>query len=154
MDPVTIIAVTCNAIQLAEVGIKVLSKSKEVYTSMSGTLAENSVLETVTDDLQRLTIKVTSTIDSGDVPTVYTEDDLATLELCEACASSSQELLDALDKLKMKGDFTRWRCLRKAVKSMWTKEKVNAMEAKLSSLRNQLNTRILVKLRNAVNLAS
>jgi hypothetical protein len=68
-------------------------------------------------------------------------------ELCIAIAHASADLLGALAKLKVQGNKTKWKTMRKAIRSVWSKEKVHDLEHRLSSFRDELNLHITVKIR-------
>lgn len=70
-------------------------------------------------------------------------------DICGACDRISTELLKHLRELKVpKGQEHReWRSFRHALKSVWSKKGVDEMARKLSELRSDMDTHVLVLLR-------
>jgi len=70
-------------------------------------------------------------------------------KLCKDCNQAASDLLAALERLKVEtGTKNRsWKSFRAALKSIWTKEEIEALAQRLESYRRQLDTRILVSLR-------
>ena len=60
------------------------------------------------------------------------------------CRCSAEEFLEALDKLKVTGGHKGWQSFRQAFKSIWGKDKIEAMSKRLSSRREQLMIHLLV----------
>lgn len=58
MDPLTIIGLVGNIVQLVDFSGKLISKSTELYQSSEGALAENIYTETVTNHLDLLNNKL------------------------------------------------------------------------------------------------
>jgi hypothetical protein len=70
-------------------------------------------------------------------------------KLCKDCNRAASDLLTALEKLKIEaGTKNRsWKSFRAALKSIWSKEEIEALAQRLESYRRQLDTRILVSIR-------
>lgn len=138
MDPLTALGLVGTIAQLIDFGAKVVSRSTELYHSTSGALEQNADVEAATADLAKLKSQLDS---STNVP----DNDLR--ELCDACGKVAAELLGALDKVRVSDRGRKWQSLRKALKSMWTKDKIENLESRLATLRQELNLRINVGLR-------
>jgi cysteinyl-tRNA synthetase len=144
MDPLTIIGLVGNIVQFVDFSGKLISKSTELYQSSEGALAENINTETVTNHLVLLNNKLknaaTSTSDS------------ALERLCKSCGTAADELLAALDNVKVKGKQTKWKSMRKALRSVWSKEEIKELERRLARLREELNLHVTVDLRSVLVL--
>lgn len=68
-------------------------------------------------------------------------------ELFLKCGETADSLLNALESLKDIGPKTKWQSVRKALKGLWGKEKVEEMRKILQGYRYQLNLHVLVDLR-------
>lgn len=77
------------------------------------------------------------------------ERDLRLQEIYNECAAVSAELLKHLRDIKVpKGqEHRQWRSFRQALKSVWSKDGVDDMARRLSVLREELDTHVLVLLR-------
>jgi hypothetical protein len=95
MDPLTIIGLVGNIIQLVDFSGKLIPKSTELYQSGEGALAENINTETATNHLVLLNSKLKNA--------ASTTGDSALERLCKSCGTAADELLAALDNVKVKG---------------------------------------------------
>jgi hypothetical protein len=140
LDPLTAIGLVGNIVQFVDFGCKIVSKTTETYRSADGLLKENADLELVTNDLISINTILTT---SSAVATA----DPALDKLCTGCIEVSTELLAALAKVKAGKDPTKWRSVRKALRSVWSKDKISDLEARLGGFRDEVNLRIVVSLR-------
>lgn len=60
------------------------------------------------------------------------------------CRRAAEEFIEVLNSLKVKGSHRGWQSFRQAFKSIWGKDKIEAMLKKLSGLREQLMIHLLV----------
>ena len=139
MDAFATIQIVSSIIQLVDFGTKCVSKSVELYSSADGVLVENATIEKAATHLTNLNEKVKDA--------QLSKSDQALQDLCKDVAQVSSELLDVLDGLKVKGTKTKWKSLRKAIKSVWGKEKVKELEEMLAGFRDTLNLHICVEMR-------
>lgn len=139
MEALVVIGLVGNIVQFVDFSGKLISKSTELYRSSEGALTENIDIETVTNHLVLLNSKLKSTANNtGD----------STLEgLCESCGAAAEELLAALDKVKVKGKQDKWKSIRKALRSVWSKEEIADLERRLTRLKEELNLHVVVGLR-------
>lgn len=72
-------------------------------------------------------------------------------QLSKECSAVSNELLQELEKLKIKGPHKRWESFRQALNSVWSQEKTRALETRLEGIRKQLDTTLLVCLRERID---
>lgn len=76
--------------------------------------------------------------------------DTALRELCQSCNIVAKKLLSALNKVKVQGKQQKWKSFRKALRSVWSKEDISSLEQQLARLRDELNLRVVVDLREQV----
>jgi hypothetical protein len=138
MDPVTAVGLVSSIVQLVEFSGQLISKSVQLYRSADGALAENLDIEAVTNDLTQLNEKLKASAVTGDA---------ALKKLCNSCNAVGDELLEALSRLKVNGKQQKWQSARKALRSIWRKEKIDQLEGRLAMFREELNLRITVGLR-------
>ena len=139
MDPLTIIGLVGNIVQFVDFSGKLISKSTELYHSSEGALAANIGTETATNHLVLLNNKLKNA--------AITTGDGALERLCKSCGTVADELLAALDKVKVKGKQDKWKSIRKALRSVWSKEEIMELERRLARFREELNLHIVVDLR-------
>jgi hypothetical protein len=139
MDPLSTIGLVGNIVQFVDFGSKLISKSVELYRSTEGALDENLDTETATNHLKDLNEKLKNGAKSTGDTTLK--------DLCEACDKVARELLEALDKVKVKGKHEKWKSIRKALRSVWSKEHIEELEQRLARLRAELNLHLVVDLR-------
>jgi hypothetical protein len=138
MDPLTAVSLAGTVIQFVDFTAKVVSKSTELYRSGSGTLVENANIETTAADLKKLNAQLKQTTAVGDP-------DLKAL--CQACSDVADQLLAALTKVRVNSTGQKWQSLRKALRSIWSKEEITQLEQRLASFRSELNLRVTVGMR-------
>lgn len=139
MEALAIIGLVGNIVQFVDFSGKLISKSTELYRSSEGALAENVDTETTTNHLVLLNSKLRGAATATG--------DRALENLCKSCNTVAEKLLAALDKVKVKGEQRKWKSVRKALQSVWSKEEIGELERRLSKLREELNSHIVVGLR-------
>ena len=139
MEPLAVIGLVGNIVQFVDFSGRLVSKSAEIYRSSEGTLAENINIEAATEHLVLLNRK----LKDGAIIT----GDGALENLCKLCSAVADELLGALDKIKVKGQQQKLGSIRKALRSIWSKEKIGELEQRLARFREELKLHVIVDLR-------
>lgn len=139
METLAIVSLVGNVVQFVDFSSKLIAKSTELYRSSEGALAENIDAETAAKHLVLINNKIQATVTAVS--------DEALKRLCESCRTTADELLAALDKVKVNGKQGRWKSTRKALRSVWTKEKIRELEGRLAKFKEELNLHIVVDLR-------
>src|SRR5579871_6769347 len=121
MDPLSVLSVASNIVQFVDFGLRVVSKGNQIYRSVDGRLAENLDLEIVTSDLLLLQHKLQRCIPVSSGTSPVSEDTQALQSLCQSCTTTAERLLERLNMAKAQGRFRRWKSLRQALKSVWSK---------------------------------
>ena len=136
MEALAAVGLAGNILQFLDFTHDTISKSRQIRTSISGTLKEHADLKGLTADLKDLSGRLqTSSVD------------LVLEQLCSRCREVADELLEALESLRVKGKHTCFQSLRKALKVLWGKEKLRILEERLAGFRHELNLHITVELR-------
>jgi len=139
METLAIIGLVGNIVQFVDFSGKLVSKSAELYRSSEGVLTENSDIETAINHLVLLNNKL------KDAAT--TTGDSALQSLCKSCSTTADQLLAVLDKVKVKGKQGKWKSIRKALRSVWSREEVEELGRRLERFREELNLHVTVDLR-------
>lgn len=149
MEPVAAISLACNILQVVEFSTKVLTKSRQLRQSFSGILPENIELEKVVihqrDLVQQLQKQVSTSVTTAQSQGYGGGTDLASL--ARLSIETANELLDVLERLKVRGNRTRWKSFRQAVKSLWKKEKVEEVLGRLQLIRDEIEFGVVMDLR-------
>lgn len=101
LDPLSAVSLVVNIFDLVNYSVQIVSKAREVHKSAAGADDETVDIEATTKDLVELTVKLQTPSNS---PT----NDPALDSICQACKNVTQELLDALAKVKVEGKNSKW----------------------------------------------
>ena len=142
MEALAAIGLVGNIVQFVDFSGKLISKSAQLYYSYDGALQENIDIENAAKHLLLLNKKL-----KDDAVTVG---DGALQTLCLSCREAAINLLEALDKVKVKDKQQKWESIRKALRSIWSKEEVKALEQRLAKIKDDLNLRVVVGLRQVI----
>ncbi|KAF8242595.1 hypothetical protein K440DRAFT_638874 [Wilcoxina mikolae CBS 423.85] len=143
LDPLSTVGLVSNIVQFVDFASKILSKSRQLCLSADGVLSENVDTESVTQHL----LDLPTGLQGG-------AGDPALEKLCLSCNEVAEELLCVLGKLKVEGKNGTWKSLRKALKSMRSKEEIEEIEKRLAAFREELSLHIVVDPRNRIDLLS
>ncbi|KAF2267333.1 hypothetical protein CC78DRAFT_566278 [Lojkania enalia] len=139
MEVFATIGTISSLVQLVDFSSKCIAKSVRLYQAESGVLDENAAIECALNHLVSLKNEL-------EIPSAVATDRLLQ-ELCIAVTETTSELVHALEKLKVRGENTRWETMRKAIRSVWSKDKVRELEGRLDSFRSELNLHVSVRTR-------
>jgi hypothetical protein len=138
MDPLTAVGLVGTIVQLVQFGSDLLSSAVQIY--QDGALKEHNDTETATNCLLELSHKLEDAAGTAGL-------DTSLEKLCKACHEVGNELLAALSKLQLHGKKGKWKSMRAALQSVWSKDKIENLEKRLTSFREELNLRIIAELR-------
>jgi hypothetical protein len=147
LEPLATLSLAGTVVQFVDFGSRVLSKGHQIYRSVDGALSENIELETVTADLIELNTRLKRSLRPAGTIGCFSKTEQALEDVCNGCRGVSEELLVRLNGLKVQGKRRRWKSLRKALKTVWTKADIDATAGRLAMFKNQLELQILVSLR-------
>ena len=136
MGTLAAVSLAGNTLQFLDFAFDTISKSRQIRTFI---LKERPDLEDLTTDLKDLSSRLQAS--SGSV-------DLVLEQLSSRCREVAEELLEALESLRIKGEHTRFQNLRKALKVLWGQEKLRTLEERLAIFRQELILHIVVELRS------
>lgn len=151
MEPLAALSLAANVVDVVYFSASIVSKTSELYNSTHGQLFEHTDIITTSSDLNRLTTKLSDSIALRAMPSVFSEDDQALQTLCDGCIEVSQELQDGLNRLQTDGSRSKWRSLRKALKTIWAKEHISELQCRLAAYRDQLDSRIIVGIKSQLD---
>lgn len=128
---------------------KIVSKSHEIYKS--GALPEHRDTQTVTADLQSISDRLLHFLHESEKEKDLSEDDKALRRLCKSSNDIAEELIKRLQSVTPRDEGRAWKSFRSALKSVWIKTELDETAAQLQVYRTQLNTRILVSIKQRVD---
>jgi hypothetical protein len=149
LDPLTALSLAGTVIQLVDFGSEIFSTAYELHKSATGALSANDEIKTITSDLLALTIKLRRSFYSSEALFTQEEQTLANNfeRICNEALGVADEILQRLDRLKVKGQYRAWKSFQQAAKAVWSKAEIAKLLERLSKLRTALETHILVSLR-------
>lgn len=148
MDPFSALSLAATVVQFVDFSTKVISKGNALWKSYDGSLSENSELECVTLRFQNLTKNLRAQARQTG-PTHNANGDQSLENICESCIDIAEELCSRLNQLKVSPSHPqrRWKSIRQALKSVWSKEKLQELEGRLARFKDDLNLHIIVALK-------
>jgi flagellar motility protein MotE (MotC chaperone) len=141
--------VAANMVQFIVYGINIVSKGNQLYKSTDGALIENVELQEATIRLQQLSRNFDKSLDQSLSQGLRAQNDESIQKICDECKAVSKELVEKLERLKVPEGHPhkKWKSFRQALKSIWTKERIEDIAQRLSQLRIELDSHVLVSLR-------
>ncbi len=136
MDPFTAFSLVCGIVQLVDFSTEVVEKCRELYKD--GASSENK-------DLEKMATQLTGLCTNLDLTTQEDTEEL--LHLGSKCSQTAQELVTALQKLKVGGPQRKRQVVGKAFKAIGMKSALNDIQKRLGGYQKLLDSRILVDLR-------
>ncbi|TGO32435.1 hypothetical protein BHYA_0318g00100 [Botrytis hyacinthi] len=148
MDPVSAISLAAAIAQFIDYSCKIVCKSKEIYNSASGLTTDHNRTETATLRLKELTqlIHLPPKRTNSASSIVHSRLQIITQE----CMIVSDTLINRLNQLKAptQSQHPKWKSFRMALKSVWSKHEIDEFALRLRDLRKELDTELLLLLRD------
>lgn len=148
LDPLTAIGLAANIVQFLGFAGGIVTSSAQLYRSADGTLSEDADLTTVTSDLVELNNRLKWSLRRGNDLSAVGEADKPLEDLISGCVAVAQELLNLLDRLKVKGSrYRTWKAIRKGVRSVLKRSEIESLQSRLALYRHELEFNLLVSMR-------
>ena len=143
LDPFSALGLAGNIAQFIQFGSDVFSKSREIAKATSGASLENEELGSAVQRLQKICLGLQRSQSQrpGVTPTSSDADSLQVL--AESCRTAGEEILCSLRKFTVQDSNKKWQSFQKALKTVWKKSEIQAMEKRLASYRDQLMSHLL-----------
>lgn len=144
MEPFSALAVATSVVQFLDFSAKVISKGNQLRKSVTGALSENDEIEGLASRLQDLVKELRTSTSSSQA-----QGDQALQIIYGHSVKVADELVAELRKLKVPTGSRnrRWKSFRHALKTVWSKEKLEAMVKKLNGLQQELSSHLIIMLR-------
>ncbi|KAL9135409.1 MAG: hypothetical protein Q9175_003398 [Cornicularia normoerica] len=152
LDPFSALSLACNIIQIVDFSIKAAAKFRELCRD--GVSSENHELEDMAARLKGLQANlITINPATGESKALFgDEKDLQAL--AEKCCKTADDLTAELDTLKTSGPHKKRQAALTFFRSMRRKSVVEGIQRRLDGYRKVLDTRILINLRQRLDLVS
>lgn len=143
MDPISALGLAGNVVQFLDFGGRLVSKGKEIYKSSDGTTESVIELELIYEGLSEVVDNLrtpqASTTSRSDSP------DSRLIRLAQACHEVAQNLLDITESLTLDPNtrHRRWRSFRQALKSVWKQGRIDELEDRLSTFRQEITLHLV-----------
>lgn len=144
LDPLSAFSVACNVLQMIELGAKVLNRAAHYRKAEAGILIEQKNLRDVSQSLNNLNSDLQSSLLQQTATKQHTVEEVRLLEANDQCLRLSKDFIDFLERLKLRDGHAVFDSLRMSIKTLWHKDKMDAMEKSLSQARDSLNVAFLV----------
>ena len=137
LESLAALSLAGNIVQFVDFGCRLFSKSRELYGSSDGVLAENAELENVANSLTALSKGLRVESSQAQPESI----DYTNLKaLAKDCEKIATELLEALRELKVKNHHEKLQCFRTALKRIWRSEKIENISKRLDRSSRLLTT--------------
>lgn len=151
MDPLSALSLAGNIIQFVDFGTRLFAEGQELYKSEAGRLKADEELELVINDLSALVRKIQKAVppNAPDMSQAISDEDkeqLTTFEnICHETVKVAKEILTKLGKLKVEGTKgkRKWQVFHQIILRTWTKDEVDGLLKRLSTLETALEMRII-----------
>jgi len=144
-DPISAFAIACNILQVVEVGVKTLSAAAACRKSETGALLkDHSDLQNVSNTLRNLTESLDASVAEKQNSNEHSTQTLQLLLANEQCARLSKEMLGLLDTLRIKDKHAVFDSIRVSVRSVWHRDRIEALQRSVSQARDNLIVAFLV----------
>jgi hypothetical protein len=144
LEPLSAFSVACNVLQIIEFGSQVLSKAIDYRKAANGALSEHQDLRHVLQSLKNLNADLQASMPQLAGTKSPSTAETRLLEANTECLRLSDEFINLLDRLEVKNRHAMLECLRVSIKSLWYREKIDAMKSALAQARDNLNVAFLV----------
>ena len=145
MDPVTAFSLVCGVIQVIDFGTKVVVKCRRLHEE--GSLEEHEDIGDIAEHLVNAREDLDRRGDANSMGVQLSPSDKRLSTIARECSAISAELLAKIQSLKVTASHSRRETLSKVLKTLWKRKEIVALENKLNSYREALNTQILITLR-------
>lgn len=145
LDPFTSLSLACNVVQFVDFTSKLLSQSKEIYDSAVGSTKDNEDLEEICTELRDLSQHiVTTSLSQASRFGALDNREQAIQKLAQECSATADELITALRSLSLnKHPRRRAASVYAALRTIWSRRKIEALEARMDKYRAQLAVNII-----------
>jgi hypothetical protein len=137
MEALAAVSLAGNILQFIHTTKELVSASREILDS--GAKKGNLELETIAKELRAQTDRLKI---PGRTTSKPKGDDGSLESLASKCEDITEEILDVLDKLKMKDGSNKWDSFLQALKTQWREPEIEALRKRLNIIGQTVNARL------------
>lgn len=148
MESIAALGLASNIIQIVDFSSRVISRIEEVYHSPDGQTVEYAALSIAAKRLDELS---TSLLISGQSKgyAILSTANKQLIQLKKECTKVVEEVEDELKQAKLKASSgnRKWQSIRQGLKSVRNDKHMSALNLRLSAIREQIDTAVLISIR-------
>ncbi|RAH64897.1 uncharacterized protein BO66DRAFT_443542 [Aspergillus aculeatinus CBS 121060] len=148
MDPLSAFSLACNILQVIELGQKTLTLTLNYRKASTGEPREHEDLQGVLQCLISLNVDLHASIPDSTDPDSLTPALARLQQANEECLRLSIEFVDLLNKLKLRTPHALLESIRASIKTLWNRDRMEAMSKAVGRARENLNTALLFYLKD------
>ncbi|KAH6962652.1 hypothetical protein BKA56DRAFT_679437 [Ilyonectria sp. MPI-CAGE-AT-0026] len=149
LDPISAVGLAAGILQFVDFTSRLVSVVHEFSETCNDSTVENCDIEAVTRSLVSLTTQLSEGNRVSQTSESVADEQIA--KLGSACEGTCSELLETLEKLKGGSKKPKWKSIIQALGTVWQKEKIDSLRARLAEYRAGINTALLVSLSDRVD---
>ena len=132
MEPLAALSAAGNVVQFVDFAFKLLVESRAIHKSAKGIGSHNVVLSVIAQDTYDLCDAMSA---GGSGPASVTN-------LLSEAQRMARELLQAVHRLQVRGDCTKWKSFTAALNQVWSQKKIDDFANSLVRIQSQLASRM------------
>ncbi|KAI3322456.1 hypothetical protein HD806DRAFT_523297 [Xylariaceae sp. AK1471] len=150
MDPVAIIALFCNVLDLGDRAIKTLRKAKEAHDSVTGLAKEHESLAGFTTELESICNDIQSSY--GQLKGLQgTQMGAHVQSITVNCHELSVKVVSLLDRCRVKRQKSMKESIKATIRGLWTAGELEGLRNELEHSQTLLNTALAASTRSALD---
>ncbi|KAF4632438.1 hypothetical protein G7Y89_g5698 [Cudoniella acicularis] len=149
MEALAVLGVASNILQVIDFSSKLVIAATEIHKAR--TTLQHADLQSAATDLKSLNSKLTTSLNSSGA---LTEENTELHQLANESILIADELVLLLDSVNAGPNPGRLESFRKATKTAWKRNKIEASAKRLESIREQIQFRILVQIKTELDFSS
>ena len=144
MEPLSIFAVAVNVLQVVEVGVRVIITATQYRKSDNAFLVEHGDLRRIGESLNSMNNDLDTLLRQRTASAHLEPEEVHLVNANEECLRISKVFVECLDKMKLKDKHAMFDTVRKSLKALWQRDKIERTEKAVSLARNNLNVALLI----------
>jgi len=147
LDPLTALSLAGTIVQFVDFGSKIISKSRDLARSSTGTSEEASNHEIIINDLLKLSRSLREQLQTANSSGSADDDNQTLQAVCTGCIQLSERLLARLNSVKIQANAGKRKIFRLAVRAVWSQKEIHKLHLELGDFRNQIELHVLISFR-------
>ena len=148
LEALAALGLASAVVTFVDFALEITSKGKEYHKSVDGILIEHVELQSIADRFKDLSINIKQSLSDLPRAKALSNNEKALKVVAERCQNVSLELREALEKLQIPGAHRKYKSFRQALKTHWTKNKIEDRQKKLRLAKEDLAVHFLVIVRS------